>query len=116
MRPGIVVSSARCPYPRGGCNLAIGVTQVRHVARLARLAVAEDELDGYAQDLDRILTHVQRLAELPTEGIPPTSSALELAGVVRADGSRPGLAPEAALRNAPAAHGQMFLVPRVVEG
>ncbi len=102
---------------RGGeCNLAIGVAQVRHVARLARLSVAEDELEGYARDLDRILTHVQRLGELPTDGIPPTSSALELGGVVRADESRPGLAPEAALRNAPESHAQMFVVPQVVEG
>lgn len=86
------------------------------MARLARLAVAEDELVGYARDLDRILTHVQRLGELPTDGIPPTSSALELEGVVRSDASRPGLTTEAALGNAPAVHGQMFLVPQVVEG
>ena len=95
--------------------MAIGVDQVRHVARLARLAVAEQDLPRYAQELDRILEHVARLQELDTRDVPPTSNALVVGGVVRPDEPRPGLTSEEAVANGPAHHNGMFVVPRVVE-
>jgi aspartyl-tRNA(Asn)/glutamyl-tRNA(Gln) amidotransferase subunit C len=94
----------------------IGVEDVRHVARLARLAIPEEELPRYAAELGRILEHVARLQELDTRDVPPTPSALEVPGVTREDRPRPGLTREDALAGAPAAHAGMFLVPRVVEG
>lgn len=95
--------------------MAIGVEQVRHVARLARLAVPEQDLARYAEELGRILEHVARLQELDTREVPPTSSALVVGGVLRADQPRPGLDHEEAVDNAPAHHNGMFMVPRVVE-
>ncbi len=95
--------------------MAIGVDQVRHVARLARLAVPEQDLPRYAEELGRILEHVARLQRLDTQNVPPTSSALVVGGVARVDEPRPGLANEAVVANAPAEHHGMFLVPRVVE-
>jgi aspartyl-tRNA(Asn)/glutamyl-tRNA(Gln) amidotransferase subunit C len=95
--------------------LAISVDQVRHVARLARLAVPEEDLPRYAAELGRILEHVARLEQLNTADVPPTASALAVGGVTRADESRPGLSNEEALAGAPARHAGMFLVPRVME-
>jgi len=96
--------------------VAIGVDQVRHVATLARLAIPEADVPKYAEELGRILEHVARLQQLDTRDVPPTSSALVVAGVVRPDEPRPGLRVEDAVRNAPAHHGGMYQVPRVIEG
>lgn len=95
--------------------MAIDVAEVRHVARLARLAVPEEALPRYADELGRILEHVARLQAVDTTDVPPTANSLEVGGVARQDVPRPGVGPEGALANAPAAHGGMFLVPRVVE-
>lgn len=95
---------------------AIGPEQVRHVAVLARLALPEADVPRYAGELGRILEHVARLQQLDTRDVPPTSSALSVPGVLRADQPRPGLAADEALRNAPAQHAGMYQVPRVVEG
>jgi len=95
---------------------AIGPDQVRHVATLARLAIPEGDVPQYAKELGRILEHVARLQALDTRDVPPTSSALVVAGVLRVDEPRPGLLGEDALRNAPAHHAGMYQVPRVVEG
>ena len=95
---------------------AIGPNQVRHVAVLARLALPEADVPRYAGELGRILEHVARLQQLDTREIPPTSSALVVPGVLRADDPRPGLLGEQALQNAPAHHAGMYQVPRVVEG
>ena len=96
--------------------MAISVDEVRAVARLARLAAAEEDLPRYAAELGRILEHVARLQQLDVTDVPPTSSALAVGGVAREDEPRPGLGAEAAVANAPAHHAGLFQVPRVVEG
>jgi len=96
--------------------LAIGVDEVRHVAALGRLALPEAELPRYAAELGRILEHAARLQAIDVTGLEPTASALVLGGVVRPDQARPGLPAAEVLGAAPAHHGGMFLVPRVVEG
>jgi aspartyl-tRNA(Asn)/glutamyl-tRNA(Gln) amidotransferase subunit C len=93
----------------------IDSAEVRHVAALARLQVTEAELPQLAAEMGRILEHVARLQQLDTTGVPPTSSALAVAGVFRDDTPAPSLPQQEALRNAPAAHGGMFLVPKVVD-
>ena len=95
--------------------MPITIAEVRHVAALARLDLPEGELPRLAGEMGRILEHVARLPELDTRGIPPTSSALAVAGVAREDDARPCLPQAEALRNAPAAEAGMFLVPKVVD-
>ncbi len=85
------------------------------MARLARLAVPEEQLSRYAEELGRILEHVARLQAVDTVDVPPTANPLEVGGVARGDDPRPGVGPQGAQANAPAAHAGMFLVPRVVE-
>ena len=89
--------------------------EVAHLARLARLAVTEDELDLFAGQLDVILGAVARVGEVAADDIPPTSHAVPLQNVFRADERRPSLTQEQVLSGAPAAEGGRFRVPRILD-
>jgi aspartyl-tRNA(Asn)/glutamyl-tRNA(Gln) amidotransferase subunit C len=75
--------------------------QVLHVARLARLELDEDEVERMAAELSHVLEHVDRVRELDLTGVEPTSHAVDVAGVMRADEPVPCLSREAALGQAP---------------
>jgi aspartyl-tRNA(Asn)/glutamyl-tRNA(Gln) amidotransferase subunit C len=94
---------------------AITRDEVAHLARLSRLALREDELDHLATQLDEIISAVARVQEVAAEDIPPSSHALPLTNVFRADEPRPCLTPEQALSGAPAAEDQRFKVPRILD-
>ncbi|GAA0329435.1 MULTISPECIES: Asp-tRNA(Asn)/Glu-tRNA(Gln) amidotransferase subunit GatC [Actinoallomurus] len=105
--------SAAAGQARGGG--AITRDEVAHLARLSRLALREDELDHLATQLDDIISAVARVQEVAAEDIPPTSHALPLTNVFRADEVRPSLTPDQALSGAPAADEQRFKVPRILD-
>jgi aspartyl-tRNA(Asn)/glutamyl-tRNA(Gln) amidotransferase subunit C len=75
--------------------------QVTHVARLARLALDDAELERMAAELSDVLDHVERIRELDLSGVQPTSHAVDLAGVMRADEPRPSLPRDVILAAAP---------------
>lgn len=89
--------------------------EVAHLARLARLAVTEEELDLFAGQLDVILTSVARVTEVAAADIPPTSHAVPLTNVFRADVPRPGLSQQEALSGARVATDGRFRVPRILD-
>src|SRR3954463_5413303 len=88
--------------------------EVAHLARLARLAVSEQELDVFAGQLDVILGAVARVGEVAAEDIPPTSHAVPLEHVFRPDELRPCLTQEQALSGPPAAEDGRFRVPQIL--
>ncbi|PRX48277.1 aspartyl/glutamyl-tRNA(Asn/Gln) amidotransferase subunit C [Prauserella shujinwangii] len=88
--------------------------EVAHLAKLARLAVTEEELDVFAGQLDQILDAVAAVGEVAKDDIPPTSHAVPLTNVFRADEVRPGLTQQQALAGAPAAEEGRFRVPRIL--
>jgi aspartyl-tRNA(Asn)/glutamyl-tRNA(Gln) amidotransferase subunit C len=88
---------------------------VDHVARLARLDLTEEERNRMQKELTGILEHAEKIQSLDLEGVPPTSHALPLSNVMRADEIRPSLPPEEALANAPASEDGRFRVPRIIE-
>ncbi len=88
---------------------------VAHLARLARLAVTDEELDQFAGQLDQVLAAVARVGEADVADVPPMTHAVPLTNVLRPDEVRPGLVLEAALADAPAAEQQRFRVPRILE-
>ena len=94
---------------------AITRGEVAHLARLARLALSEDELDHYAAQLDVILQSVARVAEVAADDIPPTSHPVPLVNVFREDRVVPGLTRDEALSAAPAAQDDRFRVPRILD-
>jgi len=81
------------------------------VARLARLALSEQEIEPMARELSAVLDHVARIAELDLEGVPPTSHVVDVTGGLREDVPRPCLPREVALAQAPDASEEGFLVP-----
>jgi aspartyl-tRNA(Asn)/glutamyl-tRNA(Gln) amidotransferase subunit C len=91
--------------------MAISRAEVVHVARLARLALTEEELDRFAGQLDAILEAVGKVAELDLSDVEPTLHPLALANVWAQDEPRPCLSAEEALANAPEAEGGAFRVP-----
>lgn len=89
--------------------------EVAHLARLARLAVTDEELDVFAGQLDVILGSVARVSEVAADDIPPTSHAVRLTNVTRPDEVRDCLDRAAVLRGAPAAEDGRFRVPRILD-
>jgi aspartyl-tRNA(Asn)/glutamyl-tRNA(Gln) amidotransferase subunit C len=89
--------------------------EVAHLARLARLAVTEEELDLFASQLEVILTSVARVGEVAATDIKPTSHAVGLTDVFRPDVPRPGLTQQKALSGAYATEDGRFRVPRILD-
>ena len=85
-----------------------------HLARLARLAVTDSELDLFAGQLDVILGSVARVAEVAAADITPTSHVVALENVFRADDVRPSLPRAAVLAGAPSVEDDKFRVPRIL--
>ena len=91
--------------------MAITREQVVHVAKLARLALSDEELNRLGGQLGAILDAVSKVSELDLEDIPPTSHPLDLVNVLADDEPQPSLAREVALKNSPATEDGAFLVP-----
>ncbi len=88
--------------------------EVRHLADLARIDLSDAELDHLAPQLGVILESVASIADVAAEDIPPTSHAIALSNVFRADVVEPCLTPDQALSGAPAQEQQRFSVPRIL--
>ena len=93
----------------------ITVSDVEHVARLARLELSQDEKTLFAGQMGAILGYVEKLKELNTEGILPTSHAVPMENAFREDGVQPAIGVEKALANAPDRVESFYRVPKVIE-
>lgn len=89
--------------------------EVEHVALLARLNLAEEELETFTGQMDAILAYVDKLNELDTDGIVPTSHAVPMENAFRADEVRPSIGTDNALANGPDRVEGFFRVPKVIE-
>ncbi len=90
--------------------------EVAHLARLARLALDDAELDGLAAQLDVILGAVAKISEVTDAAdVPPTTHAVPRENVQRPDVVQPSLPRDAVLAGAPAAEGGRFRVPRILD-
>jgi aspartyl-tRNA(Asn)/glutamyl-tRNA(Gln) amidotransferase subunit C len=85
--------------------------EVLHVARLARLALSEAEIEPMARELSAVLDHVATIAELDLENVAPTSHVVEVTGRLRPDEPRPSWPRAEVLAGAPDANEDGFLVP-----
>jgi len=88
---------------------------VAHVARLARLALTDAELERMREQLNAILAHIDALRAVDTTGVEPTSHAVPQFDVMRDDEPRPCFPREDMLANAPDRAGDFFRVPRIIE-
>ncbi|MHC1728645.1 MAG: Asp-tRNA(Asn)/Glu-tRNA(Gln) amidotransferase subunit GatC [Syntrophobacteraceae bacterium] len=88
--------------------------EVRHVADLARLELSEAEEERMTGQMNGILEYMEKLNELDTEGITPTTHAILLQNVFRDDVVRDSLEREKALANAPETDDVNFIVPKII--
>jgi aspartyl-tRNA(Asn)/glutamyl-tRNA(Gln) amidotransferase subunit C len=88
--------------------------EVEHVARLARLALTDAEIDALTVELAAILDHAAEVSALDTADVPPTAHPLPLVNVLRPDEPRPSLARSEVLAEAPAEEDDRFRVPRIL--
>lgn len=95
--------------------MSIDRSTVVNVAKLARLALSEEEIDRFTSQLSAILEAVSKLNAVDTSGVGPTASILPLQDVLREDELRPSLTTEDALRNAPDRDGDYIRVQPVFE-
>jgi aspartyl-tRNA(Asn)/glutamyl-tRNA(Gln) amidotransferase subunit C len=95
--------------------MSVDADTVRRVAHLARLAVAEDEVEHLRGELNAILAFVEQLAEVNVDGVEPMTSVTPLAMKMRQDEVTDGNIAEAVMANAPAREDHFFLVPKLVE-
>ena len=92
----------------------ITADDVRKVAKLARLDLPEDAIATYTGQLERILDYVDQLQAVDTEGVPPTTRAVEVVNVTRADTVVPTEVREDLLDQAPQREGDFFRVPKIM--
>jgi len=95
--------------------MSLSVDQVRWVAHLARLELAEDEINALTRDLTAIVDYVNQLQSVNTDGVEPLAHAVALTNVFRDDAPAPSLNVDQALANAPQRKDQYYAVPAVLD-
>ncbi|MBB1247913.1 MULTISPECIES: Asp-tRNA(Asn)/Glu-tRNA(Gln) amidotransferase subunit GatC [unclassified Rhizobium] len=95
--------------------MSVDVATVKRVARLARLAVTEEEAEKTTGELNAILGFVEQLSEVDVDGVEPMTSVTPMAMKKRADVVTDGNIPERVVANAPLTDSNFFQVPKVVE-
>jgi aspartyl-tRNA(Asn)/glutamyl-tRNA(Gln) amidotransferase subunit C len=95
--------------------MSVDAETVKRVTHLARIRVADDEVEGLRSELNAILGFVDQLNEVDVTGVEPMTSVIPMRMKQRADAVTEGGNPEDILANAPARLGNYFLVPKVVE-
>jgi len=95
--------------------MSVDAATVRRIAHLARIAVAEDEVEHLRGELNAILAFVEQLSEVDVEGVEPMTSVTPMDMKRRQDAVTDGGIPDDVIKNAPAAEDGFFVVPKVVE-
>jgi aspartyl-tRNA(Asn)/glutamyl-tRNA(Gln) amidotransferase subunit C len=95
--------------------MSVSTEQVRHIARLARIAMSDEEIERLAPELNNILGWVEQLAEVKTEGVEPLTAVIDQKLRLRDDVVTEGNIRDEILANAPEAQHGFFAVPKVIE-
>jgi aspartyl-tRNA(Asn)/glutamyl-tRNA(Gln) amidotransferase subunit C len=95
--------------------MSVDTEQVRHIAKLARIAMSDAEVEAMVPELNNILGWVEQLGEVDTEGVEPLTAVIDQELRLRDDAVTDGNIRDAVLANAPAAEHGFFAVPKVIE-
>lgn len=88
---------------------------VEYISKLARLSVSEEEREAFSVQLQGILSYMDKLNELDTKDVEPTSHVVSLSNVMRNDVQRDSISREDALANAPDHTDKFYRVPKIIE-
>jgi aspartyl-tRNA(Asn)/glutamyl-tRNA(Gln) amidotransferase subunit C len=102
--------------PEPAKNPAVDMSDLRHLAKLARLAVSDEQLVKYGDQLHAILGYVQRISQADVGGIEPMAHPLPVSNAFRDDVVGDSLQLEKVLQNAPDSDGPFFKVPKIIGG
>ena len=94
--------------------MKITLDEVKYVSNLARLELQDEEAAAMAGQLDQILSYVDKLNELDTSQVEPTTQVISTTNAFREDELRTSLSQEKALANGPRQNGESFVVPKVI--
>ena len=95
--------------------MSVSPEQVRHIAKLARIAMSDEEIERLVPELNNILGWVEQLGEVNTDGVEPLTAVIEQKLRLREDSVTDGECRDEVLANAPAAEHGFFAVPKVIE-
>ena len=95
--------------------MSVSPEQVRHIAKLARIAMSEEELERLGPELNAIIGWVEQLAEVDTDGVEPLTAVIDQKLRLRDDAVTDGDIRDQVLANAPEAQHGFFAVPKVIE-
>ena len=95
--------------------MSVSPDQVRHIAKLAQIAMSEEEIERLVPELNNILGWVEQLGEVDTEGVEPLTAVIDNALRLRSDEVTDGNRRDEILANAPEAEHGFFAVPKVIE-
>ena len=95
--------------------MSVDAANVRRIAHLARIAVAEEEVENLQAELNAILAFVEQLSQVDIEGVEPMTSVIPMQMKMRTDSVTDGAKPEEILANAPMRQDDFFVVPKVIE-
>jgi aspartyl-tRNA(Asn)/glutamyl-tRNA(Gln) amidotransferase subunit C len=95
--------------------MSVDSVTVRRIAHLARIAVADDEIEHLKGELNAILAFIEQLSEVNVEGVEPMTSVTPMQMKTREDAVTDGEIPDVIVQNAPAREDHFFVVPKVVE-
>jgi len=95
--------------------LSLTPEEVKHIARLARVGLSDDEVARFQVQLSEILEYFERLREVDTENLPPTAHTLAMHNVMRDDEPQPSFDKEEVLANAPQREDDLFRVRAILE-
>ncbi len=95
--------------------MSVSSKQVRHIAKLARIAMSDEEIERLVPELNNILGWVEQLGEVNTDGVEPLTAVIEQKLRLRDDKVTDGDCRDAVLANAPGAEHGFFAVPKVIE-
>ncbi|AWM29261.1 Asp-tRNA(Asn)/Glu-tRNA(Gln) amidotransferase subunit GatC [Sinorhizobium fredii] len=95
--------------------MSLDIATIRRIARLAHLALSEDEAEKMCGEVNEILTFIEQLLEVDVEGIPPMTSVVPTTMKMRPDVVTEGSLAEEIVANAPLSECNFFLVPKILE-
>ena len=93
----------------------ITIDEVKHIAKLSKLDIPDNEIEFYRQEMDKILAHFNKLSDVNTEDIEPLTHVLDMENVMGEDKIEPSLDRKIVLKNAPDTHGNYIKVPNILK-
>ena len=93
----------------------ISLDEVKKIAKLSRLKITDEEAEKFSSQLTDILKYAEKINEINTDNIPPTSHSIDIKNALRADTVKPSYSRESIMRNAPEPENGFYKVPKIIE-